>query len=537
MSVFDYVIVGGGSAGCVLASKLSESGKYTVALIEAGPDDRSPLIHMPKGFGKLLGDPRHVWYFPTEPEAATDHKSQLWLRGKMLGGSSGVNGMVYVRCHPADYDGWQAMGLRGWSWSTMAPYFRGMEHHSLGAAEHRGSGGRLRVSSHPERHRLGDAILEAGRTVGLPVREDLNHPEQLGIGYITYNIWRGRRQSAAVAFLDATVRRRSNLSIFTDMLVQRVLLDGIKATGVLVRSGDREQTITACREVILSAGAINSPKLLQLSGIGPADQLRSLGVDVRVDSPEVGSNMSEHLLTWQQFWLRHKRDSRNGAYSGLPLVLNTLRYALRRRGPLSTGSSDLAVFFKTRPELDRPDAQINIDNYSLNLDSPAMDFDARPGMQLYAYGLRPESRGSVMARSANPDDPPLIRTNYLSADADRQTLVGAFRFARRLMAQPALTALIDGEKTPGLGVQSDDEIIDVYRKRGQAGYHAMGTCRMGIDAGAVLDERLRVRGAASLRVVDLSVVPAPLSGNTNGPTMAIAARAADLILDDAAHVQ
>lgn len=534
MRSFDYIIVGGGSAGCVLASKLSESGRHSVALVEAGPDDRSPLIHLPKGFGKLLADPRHVWYFPTEPEEATNNASQMWLRGKMLGGSSGINGMVYVRCHPADYDSWEAQGLKAWNWATMEACFRAMEDHSMGAGPHRGAGGPLRVTPHPERHRLGDAILAAGRNLGLPVRDDLNHPEQLGIGYITYNISRGKRQSSAVAFLGPQVRSRKNLEIFTDMAAQRLAIDGKRACGVVVRRGDEVETLLANREVIVSAGALNSPKLLQLSGIGPAQHLRALGIEVVVDSPEVGLNMSEHLLTWQQYWLRHWRDSNNRAFTGASLAVNTLKYALMRKGPLSTGSSDLTVFLKTDPGLERPDAQINIDNYSLDLESPTMGFDQQPGMQLYAYGLRPESRGSVMARSANPDDPPLIRTNYLSAEADRRTVVGAFKFARRLMSDPALESLVLGEKTPGPKVQGDDEIIDVYRKRGQSGYHAMGTCRMGVDDRAVLDERLRVRGMDGLRVVDLSIVPAPLSGNTNGPTMAIALRASELILADAA---
>jgi choline dehydrogenase-like flavoprotein len=365
------------------------------------------------------------------------------------------------------------------------------------------------------------------------VREDINHPDHDGIAYITYNIGRGRRQSSAVAFLTPAVRKRPNLTIVTGATARRIVFEGARATGVVVAREGQSQEYRVAREVLVSAGALNTPKLLQLSGIGPAAHLRSLGIDVRVDSPEVGQNMREHLLTWLQYWLKDGRDSTNTAFAGWPLVMNTIRYTLLRTGVLATGSSDLAAFVRTRPELDRPDAQVMVDPYSLDFTSQTMGFDRRPGMQFYVYPMRPESRGSVLARSSNPDDPPVIRANYLATEADRATVVAAFRFVRRLASQPALARFIAEEKTPGAAVQTDDEILDVFRTRGQSGYHAMGTCRMGADAGAVLDGRLRVRGASALRVVDLSVVPGPISGNTNGPTMVIAARAADLILEDA----
>jgi choline dehydrogenase-like flavoprotein len=526
----DYVIVGAGSAGCVLADRLSQDPRNEVLLVEAGPLDKSPWVSMPKGFGRLLRDPRHAWFFPTEPEAGNGGRPEYWVRGKMLGGSSSINGMVYVRGQPEDYDGWAAMGLKSWGWSTVASYFKRMERHILGADEVRGADGPLAVSFCSKPSVLGDAVLAAAAQLGVPVKEDLNRPEQEGVGYLCATIRNGRRQSAAEAFLRPALRR-PNLTVLTDTLVQRVLFEGRRAVGVVALRGEVPLSLRARREVILSAGALQSPQLLQLSGVGPAQHLRSIGIEVRVDSPEVGANMREHRLLFIQYRLRNGH-SLNRQFSGLPLALNSLRYVLTRSGVLAQGSYDIGGFIRTDAGLDRPDAQVMMAPYSLDLTTGKLGFEPFPGMQVFGYALRPESRGTVMARSASPADLPVIRPNYLHAAADRRVSIGVVRFLRRWLAQAPLAPFVGEETTPGAGVQTDEEILDAFARRGQSGYHACGTCRMGVDATAVLDERLRVNGVSGLRVVDLSLFPTMISGNTNGPMMALAWRAADLILED-----
>ncbi len=525
---FDYIIVGGGSAGCVLAHRLSADPGVRVLLIEAGPPPRSPYIRIPMGLGKLLSDPSMMWYYPTEPEAATADMSRIWLRGKVLGGSSAVNGMVYCRGDAQDYDDWAAHGATGWDWNTMLAAFRDIEDHALGSSPWRGVGGPLPVSIQPYRSALTDAVLEGCSALGTPIKEDLNEPPLEGVGYSPVTIARGRRMSSYEAFV-RPIRHRRNLSIVTDTLVSRILLDGRRATGVKgVRAG-HEQTWQARRAVILSAGTIGSPKILQLSGIGPASHLQALGIPVACNSPGVGQNLSEHKAVWLEYRLRGNTGL-NHQFRGWRLVANALRYALTRGGPLAS-TVNINGFIRTRSELVRPDAQINI--WALTAQKGIDSFKPEPFPAINAGGwpLRPESRGSIMLRSADPNDMPVIRPNFLATETDRAILIGLFRYLRAAFRQAPLADFIAAETLPGTDVVSDDDILAAAHC-GENGFHATGTCRMGSDAEAVVDPHLRVNGIDGLRVVDASVMPTQVSSGVNGPVMALAWQAANLIAAD-----
>ena len=526
---FDFVIVGAGSAGCVLANRLTASGKHRVLLLEAGPDSRHPWLRIPLGYGKLFTDKRFNWCYETEPQPECHGRNVVAPRGRVIGGSSSINGLIYIRGQKEDFDQWRALGNTGWGMDDVLPYFRKAEDNERGADAWHGAGGPLGVSDLRDRHPLASAFVEAAGQCGHPRNADFNGATQEGAGFYQTTMRHGVRSSAAVAYLDP-VRKRANLNVVCEALTTRILFDGRRATGVEYIVGGETRTAMAGAEVIVAAGAFNSPQLLQLSGLGPAELLRAHGINVVADLPGVGSDLNDHYFI--RLIQRCKaplslNDAVRQWHRGAAAVL---RYALFRRGYFAIPALSAGCFLRALPSAATPDIQASIALYSVqDIGGTLHPFS---GVTAACTLLRPESRGFVRIQSADPRQAPAIHPNYLAAQKDRDTMVAGVRALRKIVQSPALAQHIVEEAEPGPACDSDEEIIDYIRRRGSTVYHPVSTCRMGQDERAVVDARLRARGFAGLRVIDASVMPTLVSGNTNAATIMIAEKGAEMVLED-----
>ncbi len=526
----DYIIVGAGSAGCVLADRLSEGGAR-VLLLEAGPRDLHPMIHIPAGILSLLHNSQVNWNYSSEPESTSGNRRIHWPRGRVLGGSSSINGMLYVRGNPADYDGWAQMGCRGWSFDDVLPYFRKSENYRHDSTDgHRGKGGPLEVENYRSILDLTHAFVNAAEQAGHPKSPDLNGARPEGVGY-SQMTRKGRvRGSTARTFL-SRARGRSNLQVETDAIATSLTFEGKRCIGVTFHQRGSDWTATAAREVIVSGGAVNSPHLLQVSGIGPAEHLRSIGVEVLHDLPGVGRNLQDHYVARISHRVKDAV-SINELSRGLKLLREIGLWVFAGRGALTFGVTSAMVFSRSREGLASPDLQLLFTPASYSEDRFGK-LETEAGMTVAVCPVRPASRGTIMAVSSDPLERPAIRPNYLSDPDDVRAMLSGLRQTRDIFSQSALAIHSIAETLPGSDVRSDDELEDFARRKGGIIYHPVSTCRMGEDPEAVVDPRLRVHGLGNLRVVDASIMPTVTTGNTNAPTIMIAEKAAAMIIEDA----
>lgn len=527
---WDFIIVGAGAAGCVLADRLTADGRYRVLLLEAGPVDRNKWIHVPIGYGRTVSDPGVNWCYESEPEAELNGRRVYYPLGKVLGGGSSINAQIYTRGQPEDYDEWAAAGNPGWRWSDVLPLFKAQECRMGGDPEWRGQKGPLMVSDLAAPTRITEAIRKGAIEAGIPENADYNGARQEGVAYFQFTVSEGRRCSAVDAFLRPAMAR-PNLTVLTEVRATGLAFTGTRVAGVRFRrKGGPEEEAVAGREVILAAGAIHSPSLLQLSGIGPADLLTRHGIAIRHDLRGVGRNLQDHVQVRPTFEVNSptlNTQLRNPFFK----LIEGARYLLTKRGLMANGPTRVGIFARVNPKETRPDVQFHCGLYST--DELGRGFHRFNGITLSVCLLRPSSRGMVAIRSANPFDRPMIHLNYLTSERDRLTMIAAIRLAQRIAAQPSLAAHIRREHAPGPAARSDDEIMAWARTSAATIYHPVGTCRMGVGPDAVVDARLRVYGVEGLRVVDASIMPTIVSGNTNAPSLMIGEKGASMILEDA----
>jgi choline dehydrogenase len=522
----DFVIVGAGSAGCVMAARLSEDPSTRVVLLEAGGEDRNRWIHIPLGYGKTFADASVNWCYEAEPDPGANGRRIFWPRGKVLGGSSSINGMVYIRGQHEDFDLWRQLGNTGWSSTDVLPYFKRAQHQTRGASEFHSTGGPLCVSDITERHPICEAFIKGAMEIGYPRNDDFNGASQDGVGYHQTTTRNGKRCSTAVGYLHP-IRNRPNLRVVTGALAEKIIFDGKRAIGVSYREFGQPRSVHAAREVILCGGAVNSPQLLLLSGVGPEDELAQCGVPVVHHLPGVGKAMQDHYSAPIKLKCRFPITVNDVMQSSVKKLRVGLQYYLFRSGPLTLAAGPAAVFVRTRPELATPDVKISVAPFS----SDKLQDGLHPwsGFALTAYQLRPESRGEIRLKSTNPADPPAMFPNYLATETDRRAIVEGLKIGRRILATSHMQHFITEEYQPGPSVASDEQLLDHARSSGSTVFHPTSTCKMGMDPMAVVDPELRVHGMQGLRVVDASIMPTVVSGNTNAATIMIGEKAADMV--------
>ena len=530
---FDFVVSGAGSAGAVVAARLSESGRHRVLLLEAGPPDTNPWIHIPLGFAKTYVDERVNWKFQSAPQPQFDNRRIYVPRGKTLGGTSSINGMVYMRGHPQDYNQWRQRGCVGWDWDSVLPFFKKAENQQRGPSPLHGVGGPLNVSDPVGRSRLADALIGAAESLGIPRTDDFNGPQQEGAGYYQTTTSRSRRWSTAKAYLEPA-RSRSNLVVRPRSQSTRVLIEGNRAVGVEYHSPGGRRVARARVEVIVCGGAYGSPQLLQLSGLGPAGHLREMGIEVVRDMPAVGANLHDHFSTYLMWRCSQPITMNDLENSWARKILAAIRYGLMRDGPMAVNGIQSGVFTRSDPRLERPDIQINLLEWStLERSKDRVTPHPFPGFTLGPVHLAPDGRGTVRLTSPDPLAAPAITFGFLGSDYDMRAMVVAIKLAREIAAQPAMRPYAVAEIVPGPRVENEGELENFVRRTGVTNHHPSSSCAMGTGSNSVVDPRLRVHGVDRLRVADASIMPSVVAGNTNAPSIMIGEKAAAMILEDA----